>query len=129
MRPLCLLLLLLPALASAAPAAPAANAPDQYAPKFARITQPAEILSWDLCPKPGYPRASIRNEETGVVTLGFTVAASGHLLGATVARSSGFPNLDNAAYAALTRCRFRPASLDGQPVQASMQVQYVWTLD
>jgi len=124
MRPLRLLLLLLPALAWAAPDAPA-----PYAPKFARIAQPADILSWDLCPKPAYPRASIRNEETGVVTLSFTVAASGHLLGAAVARSSGFPNLDNAAYAALTRCRFRPASLDGQPVQASMQVQYVWTLD
>lgn len=118
-------LLLLPALAWAA----APDVPAPYAPKFARIVQGAEVLSWDLCPKPAYPRASIRNEETGVATLDFTVAASGHLLGATVARSSGFPKLDNAAYAALTRCRFRPASIDGTPVQATVQVQYVWTLD
>lgn len=125
MRPLFLPVLLLPALAWAGAPNPAAA----YSPKFARISAPAEVLSWDLCPRPAYPRASIRNEETGVVTLSFTVAANGHLLGASVARSSGFPNLDNAAYAALTRCRFRPASIDGVPVQDTVRVQYVWTLE
>lgn len=124
MRPVLLPLFLLPALAWAG--APGASA---YQPKFARIDQPAEVLSWELCPRPSYPRASLRNEETGVVTLSFTVAANGHLLGASVAKSSGFPNLDNAAYAALTHCRFRPASIDGLPVQSTMRVQYVWTLE
>ena len=125
MRPLFLPVLLLPALAWAG----TPSAATLYAPKFARISAPAAVLSWDLCPRPAYPRASIRNEETGMVTLNFTVAANGHLLGASVARSSGFPNLDNAAYAALTRCRFRPASIDGVPVQDTVRVQYVWTLE
>ena len=117
--------LLLPALAWAG----APDSPAPYSPKFARITTAAELLSWDLCPRPAYPRASIRNEETGVVTLSFTVAANGRLLGTKVTRSSGFPHLDNAAYGALTHCRFRPASIDGQPVQSTVLVQYVWTLD
>lgn len=125
MRLLLLSILLLPALAWAG--VPDSGAP--YSPRFARISESAEVLSWDLCPRPAYPRASIRNEETGVVTLRFTVAANGRLLGAAVARSSGFPHLDNAAYGALTHCRFRPASLEGQPVQSTVYVQYVWTLD
>ncbi|MCC2963244.1 energy transducer TonB [Massilia sp. IC2-278] len=125
MRPLLLSVLLLPALAWAG----VPDSPAPYSPRFARIAESAEVLSWDLCPRPTYPRASIRNEETGTVTLRFTVAENGRLLGAAVARSSGFPQLDNAAYGALTRCRFRPASLDGQPVQTTVYVQYVWTLD
>jgi len=125
MRTFLLSILLLPALAWAAVPDPLAP----YSPKFARITQDATVLSWDLCPRPAYPRASVRNEETGVVTLSFTVAANGHLLGAAIANSSGFHNLDNAAYTALTRCRFRPASIDGKPVQTTVQVQYVWTLE
>ena len=115
-----LLPLLLPALAWA-------DSP--YFPKFARVGETGAVLSWDLCPRPDYPRASIRNEETGVVTLSFTVAASGRVVSTAVAHSSGYPHLDNAAYAALAHCRFRPASIDGVPVQTTVRVQYVWTLE
>lgn len=113
-------LLLLPALAWAAP---------PYTPKFARVAEQAEVLSWELCQRPSYPRASARNEETGVVTLRFTIAPSGHVVASAVARSSGFERLDNAAHAALARCRFKPASIDGAAVQSTFDVQYVWTLE
>lgn len=102
--------------------------PATYSPAFARIAEPAEVLSWELCPKPAYPRASLRNEETGVVTIRITVAPTGHVLGTSVAASSGFRDLDKAANGALARCRFRPASIDGVPVQTTTLVQYVWTL-
>jgi len=127
MRRLLTSFLLMPALASAAPAQPPPG-PTRYSPSFARVSETAEML-WELCPKPDYPRASVRNEEQGVVTLSFTVAPSGRLLAAKVVRSSGFPGLDNAAYGALARCRFKPARLEGLQVQATVNVQYVWSLD
>lgn len=100
-----------------------------YAPKFARLSTDAEVLSSDLCPKPEYPRSSARNEEEGTVTLRFIVGADGHLLETRVARSSGFRALDAAAHGSLSKCRFRPASIDGAPVQTAMYVQYVWSLE
>ena len=119
------LLLLLPALASAQ----TASRPAPYSPKFARVAQAPEVLAWDLCPKPAYPRSSARNEESGTVTLRFTVAPTGRMIDSTLTGSSGFRELDRATYGALSRCRFRPASIDGVPVQMSMYVEYVWSLE
>jgi len=124
-RPILAFLLLLPALA----AAQTASRSLAYSPKFARAAQPPEVLAWDLCPKPVYPKSSARNEETGTVTLRFTVAPTGRMIDSRLAGSSGFRDLDRAAYGALSRCRFRPASIDGVPVQMTMYVQYVWRLE
>jgi protein TonB len=116
----CLLALLAPALALAG---------NSYSPRFARDEQPAEVLSFDLCPKPVYPRSSLRNEEQGTVALRFTIAPTGRVLKQQILRSSGFRELDRAGMEALSRCYFRPASIDGQPVQSPMDIQYKWTLD
>jgi protein TonB len=51
------------------------------------------------------------------------------LLKQELARSSGFRDLDRAAQNALSQCHFRPTSIKGQPVQSSLDIQYVWTLD
>jgi protein TonB len=119
------ILLLLPAFAAAQTASRTAP----YSPKFARVAQAPEVLAWDLCPEPTYPKSSARNEETGTVTLRFTVAPTGRMIDSKLAGSSGFRDLDRAAFGALSRCRFRPASIDGVPVQMSMFVQYVWRLE
>ena len=123
--PLLVLLLLLPAFA----AAQTSSRPAPYSPRFARAAQAPEVLAWDLCPKPVYPKSSARNEETGTVTLRFTVAPTGRMIDAKVAGSSGYRDLDRAAFGALSRCRFRPASIEDVPVQMSMYVQYVWRLE
>jgi protein TonB len=117
--PLSLLVLLAPAVALAG---------NGYSPRFARDEQPAQPLSFELCPKPAYPKSSLRNEEQGVVTYRFTVGADGRLLKQEVLRSSGFRDLDRAGQDALSRCFFRPASIDGKPVQFPMDMQYVWTI-
>ena len=46
---------------------------------------------------PPYPAASLKARETGVVLLKVTVARDGHPSRASVARSSGFARLDEAA--------------------------------
>jgi len=111
------------------PPAVAAQDDKDYFPKFAREEQRAELLSFDSCIKPEWPKASLRNEESGVVTLQFTVAANGRLLKHEVVRSSGFELLDRAAAEGLASCKFRPALLDGRAVQSLAKMQYVWTLE
>jgi protein TonB len=113
------LLLLSPALAAAE---------GTSMPKFARAQTPAEVLDFSTCRRPEYPKSSLRNEETGMTTLGFIVAPTGRLVNATVSRSSGFRDLDRAAVTALSTCRFRPASIANKPVQSFIHVQYVWSL-
>jgi protein TonB len=70
----------------------------------------------------------LRNEETGMTMIRFVVAPTGRLVDATVARSSGFRDLDRATMTSLSRCRFRPASIDNKPVQQPTFIQYVWSL-
>lgn len=117
---LCLLALLAPAVALAG---------NGYSPRFAREEQPAQPLSFELCPKPAYPRSSLRNEEQGAVTYRFTIGANGRVLKQQIIRSSGFRDLDRAGQIALSQCYFRPASIEGRPVQSPMDMQYVWKLD
>jgi protein TonB len=116
----CLLALLAPAVALAG---------NGYSPKFAREEEPAQVLSFELCRKPEYPKSSLRNEETGVVTLRFTIGANGRVMKQQVLRSSGFRDLDRAALGGMAQCYFRPGNIKGEPVQSQMDMQYVWTLE
>jgi periplasmic protein TonB len=115
-----------------APAPPAATASApapaaEPAPAAPARTAPSVVAS--SCEKPDYPPASRRANETGTVRLSFLVDANGKVIDAKVERSSGFRRLDDAARAALGLCRFRPATLDGAPVQAWASIEYVWKLE
>jgi protein TonB len=78
--------------------------------------------------KPDYPRASLMNEETGTVQVLIEVGADGQFVNATVTKSSGFKNLDKATLNGFSRCKFKPAILDGKPVQSSFKAVYDWKL-
>jgi periplasmic protein TonB len=105
------------------PAAPAAAAP---AATGVRI---AAVADFNTCAKPEWPKASLRNEETGTVTLSFLIGTDGRVADSKVVKSSGFRDLDKAALAGIGKCRFKPGMVDGKPEQAWMQMQYVWTLE
>lgn len=81
------------------------------------------------CVKPAWPKESLRREEEGKVVINFLVGGDGKVLEARVRKSSGFPLLDQAAQQAVERCRFSPEYVDGKPVQAWQNLQYVWTLE
>jgi protein TonB len=100
-----------------------------FTPKFARDEQPPQAVSMEICPRPDYPKPSLRNEETGTVSMQFKIAANGVLLETKLWRSSGFRDLDRSALNAMSRCKFRPATLDGKPVQGYAYIAYVFTLD
>jgi protein TonB len=109
-----------------APPAPPAAPP---ATKPAGPARTPAVADFNSCAKPEYPKASLRNEETGVSTISFLIGSDGSVKDSKVTKSSGFRDLDKAALVALGKCRFKPATENGQPIESWQPVQYVWQLD
>lgn len=97
-------------------------------PKPAGKTSPP-VVDMQSCTKPVYPLASVRNGETGTVTLSMLIAPNGQVSDTRVDQSSGYKALDKAARSALSACHFQPAMRDGVAESAWVQIQYVWKLD
>jgi len=81
------------------------------------------------CQKPEYPSASRRNEEEGTVQLRFLIGPEGNVLESQVEKTSGFTRLDEAARSALSRCQFKPGTLNGKPEQSWASMKYTWRLE
>jgi protein TonB len=104
-------------------------APPAAAPGPAKSVHIPAVADFGTCAKPEWPKSSLRNEETGTVTLSFLIGVDGHVADSKVVKSSGFRELDKAAVNGISKCRFKPGMTDGKPEQAWMQMQYVWTLE
>lgn len=98
-------------------------------PASAAVIRVAAVVDPNACDKPEYPRSSLRAEETGTVTLDFLIGVDGKVVDSKISKSSGFRDLDRAARAALSLCKFRPGSIDGKPEQSWTKMQYVWKLE
>jgi len=108
-----------------APPAPPAAPPA----KASGPSRTPAVADFNTCSKPEYPKSSLRNEETGVSTISFLIGTDGSVKGSQVTKSSGFRDLDKAAQVALGKCRFKPATENGQAIESWQPVQYVWTLE
>ena len=97
-------------------------------PTTGQVLVPA-VVDARNCDKPEYPRKSLRNEETGTVTLQFLIGLDGRVVESRIDKSSGFKDLDNAARAGLSLCKFKPGTVDGKPQQSWTKMQYVWKLE
>ena len=95
----------------------------------ANAAETSPVLDSKSCEKPAYPRASLVNEEKGLVILAFLISVDGKVVESKVDKSSGFKNLDRAAISALSQCKFKPGTKDGKPEQAWTKVEYNWTLE
>jgi TonB family protein len=101
------------------PARPAPAAPAQVAAATSRgQIQQAELIS---APPPAFPALARQNRVSGVVDVEATVDATGRVTSVTVAR--GNPLLTTAARQAVMQWRYRPARIDGNPVEAKVQVK------
>jgi protein TonB len=89
----------------------------------------AAVVNSANCDKPDYPSASRRLEEEGTVSLRFLVGADGKVIQSEVEKSSGFKRLDEAARAGLSKCAFKPATVDGKPEQGWASMKYTWRLE
>jgi protein TonB len=104
-------------------------APPSPLPVASGPVSTAAVISASSCEKPEYPSASKRLEEEGTVTLKFLVGADGKVLESAVEKSSGFRRLDEAARAGLSKCQFRPGTVDGKPQQSWASMKYTWRLE
>jgi protein TonB len=110
------------------PPAPVVIAPPPPPAPAAPVRTPPVVLA-SSCEKPEYPSASRRANETGTVLLSFLIDQGGKVIDSKIERSSGFRRLDEAAKAGLGLCKFRPATVNGAPVQAWARIEYVWRLE
>jgi TonB family protein len=46
-----------------------------------------------------------------------------------VTKSSGYPAMDEAARAAISKCAFTPATVQGKPEQTWAPIMYVWKIE
>lgn len=81
------------------------------------------------CSRPVYPPQALANKVEGTSTIGFLINADGYVIDSKLYKTSGDDALDEAARSGLAKCRFKPPTRDGKPVQAWVPVQYVWTMD
>ncbi len=82
------------------------------------------------CQKVDYPSASRREEEEGTVHLKILIGVDGRVTDTQLEKSSGFKRLDEATrLAAMTKCQFRPGTLDGKPEAAWGTLRYTWRLE
>jgi protein TonB len=87
-------------------------------PPIATTPTPVQ-LGYRNAPAPVYPRLALQRGLSGTVLLQVLVDENGHPLAVTVARSSGYRELDEAArLQVLKRWSFQPALLAGRAVQA-----------
>jgi len=88
--------------------------------------RPADYLN---NPKPLYPALSRRLREEGIVRLNILVNPDGSVARLEVAKSSGYPRLDEAAAKTVqSSWKFEPARQAGKPVAAWVIVPIEFTL-
>ena len=104
-------------------APPAPPAPVQRTPP---------VISFSACAKPEYNAAARRAEAQGSTVISFLIDTDGHVLESRIDRSSGATRehkmLDRLAVEALSQCRFKPGTVNGQPERSWSRVEYVWKL-
>lgn len=115
-----------PVMPAPQPAAPAPAHQPQVA--AAAPVRTSAVVDANNCEKPEYPRRSQRLGEEGTVVLAFLIGTDGKVMDAKVERSSGSRELDKAALNGLSLCKFRPATVDGKPVQSWEKLAYEWKL-
>ena len=95
----------------------ACDAPAPSAP----VAPPTQVIAVDT-PPPEYPLEVACQGLGGKVELFVTIGTEGTVTQAETRQSSGQPALDAAALEAVRDWQFRPATYNGQPVEAGIHV-------
>lgn len=94
---------------------------------------PPPVRKWPVMrttEKPEYPPTEIRGLHEGVTGLSLCVGANGRVTSASLASSSGFTRLDEAALKWVRGVRFAPGTMDGAAqAMCGHKVTYDWKLE
>jgi protein TonB len=97
------------------------KAPDQF------IEQTPAVPERN-CEKPRWPKSALNDESHGTVKLEFLIDVSGQVIDSRVIESSGYKALDEAARKGIAKCKFKPAIVEGKPVEEWHPMSYSWTI-
>jgi protein TonB len=114
---------------SVAAPGPLTPVPTPAAPVPAKATPARYDADYLDNPRPAYPLLSRRLKEEGRVMIRVLVSPEGQVVQLDVAQSSGFPRLDQAARAAVSRWRFVPARLGDAGRESWVMVPLSFRLD
>jgi protein TonB len=121
-----------PIIAPSPTPAPPRTAPVPATNPTARARDDGALLSakprYRVNPAPEYPIASRRRREEGTVMLKVTVETNGAPSAISLAISSGYPLLDDAALDAVRHWAFDPARAGGVPVSSLVTVPVRFSL-
>jgi periplasmic protein TonB len=107
------------------PQQPPVDPPRQPPPAPVRVE--AQMISGDL--QPPYPTSEQRMEREGVVVIRVTIGANGRVIGAEKVRATSDAFYDATERHARARWRFRPATLDGRPIEGHKTLTVRFRLD
>jgi len=114
-----------PATLSAPPAPPAPPSPPAAVSTITSDSLATRMVSGH---PPRYPVESRRRKEQGTVELLLVLGTDGAVEAISIARSSGFPRLDDAALASVRRWRWQPTMRAGTPVKVKGVVEIPFVL-
>ena len=109
--------------------APSSFASPLRTPPSPPLVQAPTAAKYLQNPRPDYPRLSRRMREEGTVILRVLVSVAGAAQELSVAQSSGFQRLDQAAVEAVKAWRFVPGTRDGEAQAMWFQVPIVFRMD
>jgi protein TonB len=96
----------------------------------ARVAQPGQSIPLVYLDTPHtYPPLAKQRGWEGTVRLEVLVGRQGQVKEVKLRQSSGYPILDRAAMKQVRRWRFRPASVDDQPIETSALIPIVFELN
>ena len=80
--------------------------------------------------KPPYPAISIRLHEQGTTAIQLCISPAGRVTAASLAQTSGYGRLDDAAMKWIRGVRFTPGTVDGRPAAVcGHTVSYEWKIE
>ena len=103
--------------------------PPPQAPPKPAVTAPASIGRAHTCGQRYYPALATRLGHEGTTILSFKIGPDGSVHDVTVAQSSGYPELDEAAIPCAQSWQYKPAEQNGQPVETNWQAKVTWKLN
>jgi TonB family protein len=86
----------------------------------------AAFIDMSSCKRPEYPAAALAANQSGTTVLRYIVETDRSLRDLRIERSSGWPQLDQAAIDALGQCKGVPALVNGVAVSSYGRLTYNW---
>jgi periplasmic protein TonB len=81
------------------------------------------------CEKPELASRYVEEDAPAKVTVAYLVDTTGAVVASKVVESSGNGRIDRASTRAGAKCKFKPASKDGQDLISWAKVTYAWIVD